>query len=270
MLRMSYRTLGVVAALFLVSACSGHSNPIAPTPDPPPPSAATAGAVFVTPHEALPVGGGKTAVEVYTSLSPDGRSAATFVPVHLEVSAGSLSAHDVTTDRTGHATVEWAGDKSATITAIAQAVRVTNTITVQAPPAASSTPQPGCTGCVPPTPPSPVPPFIPAPAPAPPPPPPPPPPPAPSLSVTLTASPENGVSPLTVAFTATPTTEGDVGTIVGYSWDWESSETTTPIDTTLTGDTTHDYLTSGVRTVTVTVHTDTGKAATAQITIAVS
>src|SRR3982751_372031 len=109
------RTWVVVLLLMSVVACRDRHTPTQPTPEPAPPSADTAAAVFVTPASAtLPIGGGTTAVDIYTSTASSGLGAARFVPVHVDASGGSLSARDVTTDGTGHVRIEWSGDRTAT------------------------------------------------------------------------------------------------------------------------------------------------------------
>jgi hypothetical protein len=95
--------------------------------------------------------------------------------------------------------------------------------------------------------------------------------PPPAVSVTLSAAPSSAVATgVPITFTAVPTLSADAGTVVSYTWDWDTGETTTPTDTTVVGSKAHTYLVGGTREVRVTVTTSTGLTASATLIVVVT
>jgi PKD repeat protein len=204
------RRLSVVALGVFLAGCHGiEPGPASPSLTSSGSGAApTAIAIVISPGE-LPIGGGTADVLISTTAG-GGSVVAPLVPVHLSVDGGALSAADVTTDDTGHATVTWTGTTRATVTAVAGALSHTAAIIVIEP--RTFPPDPG----------SPAPPPGPAPTPPPaPPPPPPPPPPVPSNGVTATfsVSPQQPTAGEPATFMVTVSSRPD-SPVVAYAWDF--------------------------------------------------
>jgi hypothetical protein len=205
------RRLSFVGLLFVVSvACHDiESTNVTPT-GPMPPVSPTTINLSMSPGQ-LPVGGGTAFVYVETT---GGSQPAANVRVSLRASSGELSASDVRTDTSGHATVTWTGKQTATLTAEAGSLSRTYELLVTPP---ATLPPPST-----PPPPSPVP---------PPPTPPPTPPPVPTFTVTLT--PERASTPVNtdVGFLVAVSNLQAGETVMAYQWDCTGDGT---IDATTT------------------------------------
>ncbi len=100
----------ILAAIGLSAACHGIEHPASLT-SPTATVAANALTLVAIPPQ-LPAGGGTVTIDVGVMPS-DGRGAT----VTLQASGGTLARSTVTTDSSGHARVEWSGDRSSAITA---------------------------------------------------------------------------------------------------------------------------------------------------------
>ena len=122
----------MVALLFALScgtvAC--HDIEYAPRPtiqQPEPPSLTRLTAVLSPPQ--LPSGGGVTTVHIETSSG--GSAAVPNVEVSITASSGTLSAGTVTTDSTGHGTLTWTVERTATLTIAARGLTSEAIVIVQ-------------------------------------------------------------------------------------------------------------------------------------------
>lgn len=122
----------LTATLCLTVAACGDKSLTSPSSTPPtvqtPPLALIA--VVPAPGE-LPIGGGTASVWIATTST--GGVGVPNVPVTISASDGALSAEAVTTDATGHATVTWALERTASITVTAGELFTTQTLKVHTP-----------------------------------------------------------------------------------------------------------------------------------------
>jgi hypothetical protein len=204
--------LELAVVVMMVSGCNGiQPNPSSPTVADVVVTA-TRLAIVLMPAE-LPAGGGTARVMIETT---GGGVVAPNVAVQLQASSGELSATSITTDRTGHAQLDWTGTSPGTLTATAGELTTTFAIRFIGSAPAPPPPGPG------PSPPRPRPPPPPPPPPGPPPGPPAPPPgPAGDLVLTITPSPANPDASQSVTWTATlsSSTGAAVPFMDRFGWD---------------------------------------------------
>lgn len=122
-------TASLLVALF---CCAGacHDIEYAPRPtiqQPEPPSLTRLTAVLSPPQ--LPSGGGVTIVHIETSSG--GSAAVPNVEVSVTASSGTLSAGTITTDSTGHGTLTWTVERTATLTIAARGLTSEAIVIVQ-------------------------------------------------------------------------------------------------------------------------------------------
>ncbi|WP_238454302.1 carbohydrate-binding protein [Micromonospora sp. ATA51] len=84
-------------------------------------------------------------------------------------------------------------------------------------------------------------------------------------TATLTATPTNGIAPLTVAFSSEGSKDPDPADSISFAWDFDGNGTTDSIDPNPT----HTYTANGVYTARLTVTDSSGKTASANTTITV-
>jgi hypothetical protein len=234
---MRYGT-ALAAVLVGVSACHGIA-PSTPSLISPTPVSQTPTALRVVPEPAqLPIGGGTALVRVELVAGVTGVQN---TRVTLAASSGALSRADVLTDSTGHATVDWSGQESGTITAVAGAITGTAPIIVE----------------VPPPPPPNVPPILQPPLP----PPTPLPPPAPALTVTAMASPLQVAISTPVTLTAVVDNLHSGETVTAYQWDWDGGGVVD--ETTVAAVRAHTYTSDGIMAPKVTILTSSGRSTSA-------
>ena len=239
--------VGSLVVILLASACS--KSPTSPAPQPPPPAPlGTAAAIFLSPSSwDLPAEGGSLEITIATTGNEAGSAVAANVPVTLSASSGELSASELRTDSTGHASVTWTGRSSATITARAGDVVGESRVNVKdsGPPPPTPNPNPG---------PSPAPQPGPAPGPAP---GPEPAPPSNGVSVFWSSTPASPTVGEPATFTATVSSRPEAA-VASYAWDFNEDGATDSTSATPT----HTFTTSGRIGVTVTVTLVDGRTAT--------
>jgi hypothetical protein len=130
--------LAVASCGVLVSGCHGIEHPGGPAA-PSTPTVPTSLALVASTSQ-FPAGGGRCAIDV--SVMPTNGEA---IAVELVSTTGTLNPSSVVTDRSGHARVEWKGDRSTTIAATSGTLAASVSIHVAgatAPPAPGPGPGP--------------------------------------------------------------------------------------------------------------------------------